>query len=78
MKLKSFLVAFGSLFLTASLLYLVGNLFTIPWLMFQAEYTATENSFFFTTGSLIPLIIGLFSSFCAEKIYLYKHRQKLD
>ncbi|MDR7000723.1 hypothetical protein [Neobacillus niacini] len=77
MKLKSFIVAFSSLFFTTGLLYLVGNFFEIPWLMFQAEYTNTENGFSFSTGSLIPLMVGLIISFFAEKIFLYKHRQKL-
>ncbi|WP_318509229.1 hypothetical protein [Bacillus sp. T3] len=73
MKLKSFIVAFGSFVLTSTLFYLVGYLFTIPWLMFQFEYTHNPNGFFVSTGSLIPIIIGLVVSFIAEKYYLYKY-----
>lgn len=77
MKLKSFIVTFGSFVLTTGMLYLVGHMFTIPWLMFNHEYTENGNGFFVSTGSLVPLIIGLIVSFFAEKIYIYKYRQKL-
>lgn len=78
MKLKSFIVTFGSFVLTTVLLYLIGYVFTIPWLMFHYEYTDNANGFYVTTGSLVPFIIGLVISFIAEKIYIYKYRQKLD
>ncbi|MEH7480836.1 hypothetical protein V7157_06925 [Neobacillus drentensis] len=77
MKLKSFIVTFGSFVLTVGLLYLVGHMFTIPSLMFHHEYTNNANGFFITTGSLTPLVIGLIISFLAEKIYIFKSRQKL-
>ena len=77
MKLKSFIITFGSFVLTTTLLYLIGYMFTIPALMFQYEYTDNANGFFITTGSLIPIMIGLVISFFSEKIYIYKHRQKL-
>lgn len=77
MKLKGFLVTFGAFALTTVLLYLLGYLFTIPLLMFQYEYTDNASSFFVTTGSLVPLIIGLVVSFITEKIYLHKYRQRL-
>ncbi|WP_064092577.1 hypothetical protein [Rossellomorea aquimaris] len=74
MKLKGFIVTFGSFALATTLLYLFGYVFTIPWLMFQYEYTNNASGFLVTTGSLVPLIIGLAISFIAEKIYLYKYR----
>lgn len=77
MKLNSFIVTFGSFVLTTGMLYLVGHMFTIPWLMFHHEYTVNENGFFISAGSLVPLIIGLIVCFFAEKIYIYKFRQKL-
>ncbi|NHN31651.1 hypothetical protein [Paenibacillus agricola] len=77
MKFKSFIVTFATLVLTTGLLFLVGHTFTIPWLMFQHEYANNANGFFITTGSFVPLIIGLIVSFFAEKIYVYKYRQKL-
>jgi hypothetical protein len=77
MKLKGFIVTFGSFTLTTALLYLIGYVFTIPWLMFQYEYRNDTSGFFVSTGSLIPFIIGLLISFIAEKIYTYKYRQKL-
>ena len=78
MKLKSFIVAFGSLVLTTTLLYLIGYIFTIPLLMFQYEYKNNVNGFFISTGSLIPIMIGLVISFISEKIYLYKNRKKIS
>jgi len=77
MKLKSFIVTFGSFILATTLLYSIGYMFTIPALMFHYDYTDDANSFFITTGSLIPIIIGLVVSFFSERIYMYKHRQKL-
>ncbi|MEH7418678.1 hypothetical protein V7266_25785 [Neobacillus drentensis] len=74
MKLKGFLIVFVSFVLTTSLLYIVGYMFTIPPLMFHHQYTNTSNGFFISTGSLLPIIIGLVISFAAEKIYLYKQR----
>ncbi|WP_066253961.1 hypothetical protein [Neobacillus drentensis] len=76
MKLKGFIVTFVSFALTTALLYLLGYVFTIPWLMFQYEYTNNASVFFVSAGSLVPLIIGLVISFIVEKIYLYKYRQK--
>ncbi|MFF0830676.1 hypothetical protein [Brevibacillus sp. NPDC003440] len=77
MNVKSFIVAFGSIVLTTALLYLIGYVFTIPLLMWHYEYTDSTNGFFVSTGSLVPLIVGLVISFIAEKIYIYKHQQKL-
>ena len=77
MKLKGFIVTFGSFALTTALLYLLGYVFTIPWLMFQYEYTNNTSGLFVSAGSLVPLIIGLAISFIVEKIYLYKYRQKI-
>jgi predicted ABC-type sugar transport system permease subunit len=74
MKLRSFIVTFGSFALTGGMLYLIGHAFTIPLLMFQHEYTDNAYGLFITTGSLVPIIIGLVVSFFAEKIYLYKYR----
>lgn len=74
MKLRSFIVTFGSFVLTTGLFYLIGHAFKIPWLMFQHEYTDTANGLFVKTGSLVPLLIGLVVCFFTEKIYLYKYR----
>ena len=78
MKLKGFIVTFGSFVLTTGMFYLIGHLFTIPWLMFYYEYTENATGFYVSTGSLVPLIIALIVSFFAEKIYIYKFQQKLD
>ena len=77
MKLKGFIVTFGSFALTTALLYLLGYVFTIPWLMFQYEYINNASGLFVSSGSIVPLIIGLVISFIAEKIYIYKYRQKI-
>jgi hypothetical protein len=76
-KFKSFMVAFTTFVLTTGILYLVGHIFTIPFLMFHHEYADNVNGFYFEIGSLVPLIIGLIISVFAEKFYVYKHRQKL-
>ena len=74
MKLKSFIVTFGSFTLTTGLLYLFGHLFNIPSLMFDLDYTGNGEGFFLSVGSLVPLTIGLIVCFFAEKIYIYKFR----
>ncbi len=76
MKVKSFIITTGLFVVTTAFLYLIGNMFTIPVLMFHYEYTDSANGFFTTTGSVVPLIIGLVISFIAEKLYIYKYRQK--
>jgi hypothetical protein len=74
MKLKSLIVTISSLVLTTGVLLLIGHMFTIPWLMFHHEYTNNANGFIISTGSFVPLIIGLIVSFFAEKIYVNKYR----
>lgn len=74
MKLKSLIVTISSLVLTTGVLLLIGHMFTIPWLMFHHEYTNNANGFIISTGSFVPLIIGLIVSFFAEKIYVIKYR----
>ncbi len=77
MKFKSFVVTFTTFALTSILFYIIGHMFTIPWLMFHHEYSNHVNGFYITTGSLTPLIIGLVFSFFAEKIYIYQYQKKL-
>jgi hypothetical protein len=74
MKLKSLIVTISSLVLTTGVLLLIGHMFTIPWLMFHHEYTNNANGFIISTGSFVPLIIGLIVSFFAEKIYVNRYR----
>lgn len=77
MKVKSFIVGFVSFATATALLYLLGYIFTIPFLMFRYEYTNNESEFFISIGSLAPIIIGLVISFIAEKIYRHNYRKKL-
>ncbi|MED4582732.1 hypothetical protein [Brevibacillus choshinensis] len=77
MKAKSFLVTFLSLVLTTGVLYAIGHIFTIPFFMFHHEFTHDSNGFTLSSGSFVPLLIGLIVSFFAEKIYVYKYRQKM-
>ncbi len=77
MNVKSFLVTFLALVLTTSVLFFIGHTFTIPWLMFHHEYRDFEDGFTISTGSFVPLIIGLIVSFIAEKIHVYRNAQKL-
>ncbi|AIM14888.1 MULTISPECIES: hypothetical protein [Neobacillus] len=77
MKLKGFIITFGSFALTTSLLYFLGSVFTIPSLMFHYEYTHDAGGFFISIGSsLVPIIIGLVVSYIAEKMFLYRERKK--
>jgi hypothetical protein len=78
MKLKRFIVTFTAFVLTTGFLFLVGHLFTIPPFLFHHEYTDSTNGLFVTTGSILPLVIGLIVSFFAEKMYRNKYRQKFD
>ena len=57
--------------------FFIGHTFTIPWLMFHHEYRDFEDGFTISTGSFVPLIIGLIVSFIAEKIHVYRNAQKL-
>lgn len=77
MKLKGFIVTLLALVLTTGGLFLIGHLFTIPWLMFHYEYINNAEKLSITTGSMVPLIIGLIVCFFVEKIYMNRHRQKL-
>ncbi|WP_312110270.1 hypothetical protein [Brevibacillus reuszeri] len=77
MNAKSFVVTFFSLVATTGVLYFIGHWFTIPSLMFHHEFISSQNGFMMTTGSLLPLIVGLVVSFFAEKLYVRRTRQKL-
>lgn len=77
MKLKSFIVAIGALVGTAGILYLIGHTFSIAPLMFHHEFSADSGGFTMTTGSLLPVLIGLAASYFAEKCYVYKAKGKL-
>ncbi|MGG3563366.1 hypothetical protein ABES03_17375 [Neobacillus rhizosphaerae] len=74
MKFKKFLVGFSTFVIATGLLYAIGHLFKIEWLMFHHKYELNVNSFYVETGSLVPFIIGIFLSFIAEKIYVYKNQ----
>ncbi|MED3624059.1 hypothetical protein [Neobacillus thermocopriae] len=77
MKLKGFIITFGSFAFTTFLLYFLGYIFTIPWFMFHYEYTHDAGEFFISIGSsLVPIIIGLVVSYMAEKMFIYKERKK--
>ncbi len=51
------------------LLYGLGALFKIDWLMLEINLTASNSGFDFTLSSLIPPIIGLIAAFVGERIY---------
>lgn len=72
MKFKKFLVGFSTFLIATALLYAIGHLFKIEWLMLHHKYVVSENGFSIETGSLIPFIIGIFLSYIAEKAYVYK------
>ena len=75
MKLRSFLVTFGTLVTITGLLFLVGHMYSISWLMFDIETVANSSGFSITTGSYVPLIIGLVACFFAEKIYVRRYQE---
>ena len=77
MKLRSFLAAASAFILVTGILYLIGNIFDISWLMFRHEYRSDDGEFYIYIGSLMPAVIGLAASYIAEKIYVSKHRKKL-
>lgn len=76
MKLKSFLVTFGTLVTITGLFFLIGHMYSIPWLMFDVKTVANSNDFSITTGSYVPLIIGLAACFFAEKTFVRKYQEK--
>ncbi|WP_159887288.1 hypothetical protein [Paenibacillus puerhi] len=76
MNKKSFIVTMSTFLLTTGLLYGAGHAFTIPWLMFHHEYIQLDTGFRVTTGSLVPGLIGLAASGCAELMYNMAYRRK--
>ncbi|OZI11733.1 hypothetical protein CEW92_10575 [Bacillaceae bacterium SAS-127] len=77
MKRNRFVVAFSAFMLTTGILYFIGHLFTVPLLMFRYEYINYEDGYLISTGSIMPLILGLIISYCVDKVYMHKYRQKL-
>ncbi|WP_316568772.1 hypothetical protein [Neobacillus sp. YIM B06451] len=77
MKLKSFIVVISAFIGTAGILYAIGHAFTITPLMFRHEFTSDSGGFNMTSGSFLPVLIGLLASFIAEKCYLYKVKKNL-
>jgi ABC-type antimicrobial peptide transport system permease subunit len=77
MKFISLVVTLVTFVLTTGLLYLLGHIFTIPWLMFHYEFKNKVYGLSITAGSFVPIILGLLCSYFAERIYIYKYRQKL-
>ncbi|MEC2077671.1 hypothetical protein [Metabacillus fastidiosus] len=49
------------------LLYTIGYIFTIPLFMLQYEYINDTNDTYGTTGSILPLLIGVIVTHIAEK-----------
>ncbi|WP_413298796.1 hypothetical protein AA0X95_14050 [Bacillus sp. 1P10SD] len=74
MNFKKFLVGFSTFVIVTVFLYAIGHLFKVEWLMFHHIYEENANGFSVETGSLVPFIIGIFLSFIAEKIYVYKNQ----
>lgn len=59
-----------SIFLVITvLLYGLGSLFSIEWMMLEFVFEVEESGFEFYLGSLVPPIIGLFVAFLAEDLY---------
>jgi len=75
MKLKSFLVTFGTLVIVTGLLFLIGHMYSIPLLMFDFKFVNSSSGFSLSSGSYFPLIIGLAACFFAEKIYVRKYQK---
>lgn len=75
MRGNRFVVAFSAFTLMTGILYLIGYLFTVPLLMFRYKYINYEDGYLISTGSMIPLIIGLIISYCVDKVHMHKHRQ---
>ena len=69
MDRKSFLLTFSTLIGMTGFLYIIGHLFSIKSLMFRFYYVNSEEGFLFTSGSFLPLVIGLLASFMVEVWY---------
>lgn len=70
MKLNNFIVPLGIFILVTGSLYLFGQIFKIELLTFHQHHTETPEGFTSETRSLLPFIVGLGTSYIAEKIYL--------
>ncbi|WP_079508706.1 hypothetical protein [Mesobacillus jeotgali] len=76
MTFKSLIVSLGTLILSTGLFYLIGHIFSIESLMFYYEFHFDGEGFFVSSGSMIPLVIGLLASFIAERQYVKKRSTK--
>lgn len=74
MKLKSFLVTFGTLVIVTGSLFLIGHMYSISLLMFDFKFVNSSDGFSLSSGSYFPLIIGLVACFFAEKIYVRRYK----
>ncbi|WP_227397293.1 hypothetical protein [Jeotgalibacillus aurantiacus] len=77
MKSKGYIVSVASFAVITLLLYLVGHVFQISLLMFQNEYMNSTNGQMVSSGSLIPIVIGLSLSVVIQRIYINRSAQNL-
>ncbi|MEM4992854.1 hypothetical protein WKH56_09935 [Priestia sp. SB1] len=77
MIFKRYIIGFLALILSTSLLLCIGHTFKISILMFHYEYVNNEDGMMFSTGSLLPFVLGLIISYIAEKIYMHRHQKNL-
>lgn len=77
MNFKSLAVTLLSLVVTTGLLYFIGHLFSVPWFMFHYQSSFTPDGFVISSGSFVPVIIGLAVSFFAERLCMKKCHSKL-
>ncbi|TFE01895.1 hypothetical protein [Jeotgalibacillus sp. R-1-5s-1] len=77
MKSKGFIVGVASFAVITLLLYLAGDVFQVPLLMFHNEYMNSTNGQIVSSGSLIPVVIGLSLSVLIQRIYINRYAQNL-
>ncbi len=66
MRAQHSMIGVSSFVATTILLYGIGHIWAVPWLMFHYEYQDGATGLFTRTGSFIPALLGLAASFLAQ------------
>lgn len=68
MKKRKFIVGLTTFLITTGLLFGIGYMFEIPWLMFHHEFTDPSTGLYTITGSVAPVVLGIMFSYFSERI----------
>lgn len=78
-KMQSFTLGLLIFIFTTGILFLFGQIFSIPFLMLDYTYVENSEGTSITVTHFLPLVIGLITSYLAESNFrkrLEKHNKK--